>query len=418
MVATKNNTADALWVVAQVGSRILSYKIDNSGFNSVPIVSTFTNSQIYNSGYQYSSGFEGIEGAEFRFTVDNTKLVGVQYSILRGPNDPDNNHIITDNIFYKVNFNAQTGVFSNYALLFKEKAITSFEIANNSSNVYFIRAYKQTNVPFSKGEVVVRDVDNLSNPSRILNLSESTIASSSFSYLQRDKYGNILISSSMAVNDRNKYVHKINDQNSYSNSSVQLNSIYLNNNTYPTNYALPQLVPSFEEPCFNDITITTAVNTGIDKKQAAYTIIASNVINTNAEAIYHAGVSVKLSDGFNAKAGSKFRAFIEGCSGEIFFRVTNVDDKEQERFENKAKENIFKLFPNPNKGIFEISASETINEKLQIQIYSIYGELMQSKIIEAESITKEFNVSSVPAGIYFVKIIGKNFNEEIKFVKE
>lgn len=414
LVATKNNTGDALWVVAQSGNKILSFKIDNSGLNQIPIVSTFTNAQIYNLGVQYSNSFDGIEGAEFRLTNDNTKLVGLQYSILRGNNDADNDPAYSDNIFYKLNFNAQTGVFSNYLLLFQEQAITSFEIANSSSNLYFIRAYKSAGVPYSKGEVVVRDINNLSNPSRILNLSGSAVASSSFSYLQRDKNGEILISSLFSTSNRNLYIHKIENQNSYTASTVLLNFLSLNN----TINVMPQLIPSFEEPCFDDVLVTSTVFFGTDKKQAVNRLTASNIINSNTGAIYHAGTSVKLSNGFHAKAGSKFRAYIEGCSGEYAARVANVEDKEQEISENKAKENIFKLFPNPNKGIFEISAKEAINEKLQIQIYSIYGELMQSKIIDATSITKDFDISNAPAGIYFVKITGTNFNEEIKFVKE
>lgn len=415
LTLVKNASNDGYFLIgiqanSATSSTFLAYKITSTGLNLTPIESIVSNNTTFEESPHDASEFFSKPYGIIKFSPDNNKL-GVLVMINHFHLGPQTYNYSSR--FFTLNFNNSTGTFSGFSLINDElyspvKATSDFEFSADSQKVYFIR-----------DKIYVKNLSNLLTPPR--DLADYTNSSSiplGFENIQRDKYGSIWVSSSKSENDRNKYLHKIIDQNSFSNSSVQLNSIYLNNNTYPASFALPQLIPSFEEPCFDDVLVTSTVYFGTDKKQAVNRLTASNIINSNAGAIYHAGTSIKLSNGFHAKAGSKFRAYIEGCSGEYAARVANVEDKEQEISENKAKENIFKLFPNPNKGIFEISAKEAINEKLQIQIYSIYGELMQSKIIEAESITKEFNVSSVPAGIYFVKIMGTNFNEEIKFVKE
>ena len=67
--------------------------------------------------------------------------------------------------------------------------------------------------------------------------------------------------------------------------------------------------------CPNSQTATSNVNSGgIDLRQAAISITAQNTISTNATASYHAGNYLELTDGFQATAGSSFKAYIEGCN--------------------------------------------------------------------------------------------------------
>jgi hypothetical protein len=70
------------------------------------------------------------------------------------------------------------------------------------------------------------------------------------------------------------------------------------------------------------------------------------------------------------------------------------------------------IFPNPSKGIFQISMEE---EKIElIKVYSLLGELKS----EFQN-SNDIDISDFPKGVYFLEIITKN-NERLinKILKE
>ncbi len=72
----------------------------------------------------------------------------------------------------------------------------------------------------------------------------------------------------------------------------------------------------------------------------------------------------------------------------------NVHNKEISTVEN------FNIFPNPNSGTFTIELSE--NSKITIDIFSITGKLLKSKVINQQSTT--VNINDKKPGIYILQI--------------
>ncbi|WP_313805358.1 T9SS type A sorting domain-containing protein [Flavobacterium sp.] len=410
ITVTKNSNSDANWLIVQSKNKMLSYKIDAYGFNQTPIESTFSASQIYNYGFfdNYTGTIAQIEGSNFRVAPNNNFLIGLAYSKISGVNDPDSDPATFRNNFYKLDFNAATGQFSNFQLLTGYGGmIYEFEISNNSGNLFFARM-KHPYLSTTDGEIIVKDLTNDNTPIRILNEFGTSTPSSKFNYLQKDRQGNLLLSSFFTDNNRNKYLHKIDNQDSFSNSSVNVNFLSLNGNSVSV---FPQLIPVLQT-CFATLSIAQNVTSGIDKKQASNTITASNVINSGVGAIYHAGNSVTLTSGFQAVSGSTFRAYIEGCTNSFVGRNTNFDFKSEGDLISES--NDVKLYPNPNNGVFTLDLGTIKN--LDINVYDTLGKLIYHSS-NNESIIN-INLNHLPSGLYIAQLNGEGIDKSIKFIKK
>lgn len=370
------------------------YKLDENGFSHNPVELYELNSDNYIDKSKGSIKFNGM-GDKIGITLNKTQgNIKAKFKLL--------------------DFNLETGELSNLYTIEtstnSSDSIESFEFSSDSQKIYYIKGT----------EVYVRDLNNLSLPAK--KLSDSNDPSSfpnNFQHLQRDKYGNIWIASSLTNNNRNKYLHKIESQNSYDNSSISLNYIYLQGNLFPTNrMSLPQVIP-YQIPCIENIYMTNTVNYGTQDYQSAYySIIASNIISNGAVADYKAGNVVVLSDGFNAKSGSNFRAYIEECTNNFSNRIKNINYKESN---NSVNNDIIKvkLYPNPNNGVFELffeNSTYKYDEDVQIEIYNINSKLVEKhsqKISDDKLIIDKQNLQS---GIYFMRITSKSMSEVVRFI--
>lgn len=158
-----------------------------------------------------------------------------------------------------------------------------------------------------------------------------------------------------------------------------------------------------ETPCPLTLTLTSAINDVSapqqDNRQVHETIFASNVINVNAGAIYHAGDFVELNPGFEAVNGSRFSAYIEGCSDTFIYRAANVDDD----IKNDSKlsaENI-KLYPNPTNNYITVDYTVGFN---QVRITSIDGKTVFNQKSDISN-SKQIDVSNLKNGIYTLSIV-------------
>jgi hypothetical protein len=73
-------------------------------------------------------------------------------------------------------------------------------------------------------------------------------------------------------------------------------------------------------------------------------------------------------------------------------------------------ETDFKIFPNPNAGVFNISINSAINETVKIDILNLIGEKIltrEQSLISGENKT-DVNLADAEKGIYFVKLQTKN----------
>lgn len=401
ITVAKNAASDAYWVIVQSKNKVLSYKIDASGLNTVPVESTFTEAQIYDHGYNSADiglDLHGKTNAMFKISPDNTKLGGLKYC--HNAQDPG---LDFASDFYTLNFNSTTGQFTNFVSVHAQSiyyVMNNFEFSNDSGKVYFAK-FGQASTPYPKGEIVVKDLSNLSSPERLLyDFNNTSVFPANFNFLQRDRYGNLLISSTSATASRNLYIHKVENQNSYSTSSVKINSITLNGNTISR---LPQLIPSITT-CATNLVVTANVTSGTDTKQASTLITASNTVSGPAVAVYHAGTAVQLSNGFTVRAGARFRGYIEGCSGNYLGRMADdsvAEDDSSQDIKIDVKGGM-KIYPNPSNSMITAQLDGSKIKNLTISRTTDSRVVLTRNAENRDSI--EVDVSSFEKGIYIVSI--------------
>ncbi|KXK46777.1 MAG: T9SS type A sorting domain-containing protein [Bacteroidetes bacterium] len=83
---------------------------------------------------------------------------------------------------------------------------------------------------------------------------------------------------------------------------------------------------------------------------------------------------------------------------------------------NPPQGNI-KIFPNPNNGVFTLQFN-VMSISGTLEIYDVMGRLVYKDYVAAWSQFKKVDVSNMPKGIYFCKIIRKEKSENVKVVKE
>jgi hypothetical protein len=99
---------------------------------------------------------------------------------------------------------------------------------------------------------------------------------------------------------------------------------------------------------------------------------------------------------------------IEGCSSDtsnlIYYQSTFIDEL--------VSQGSFRIYPNPSDGIVNIDFIADGSETLDIYIYNAFGQPMSDMItqnIKRDSFnTISFDLSALPGGVYYFKIIESN----------
>jgi len=166
--------------------------------------------------------------------------------------------------------------------------------------------------------------------------------------------------------------------------------------------------------CPNDLTITTTYNSGdnIDV-EAANTITASNIINSGATIDYNAGYEIKLVDGFHAKYGAHFRAFIDGCINALLVNKNSDNIARFDHIPTMLKTNVstpipnevtLRNYPNPFKGTTTIEYTLPQAGKVSMRISDLSGQVMayplSDKLHEVGVHVLQFDATALPVGIY------------------
>lgn len=73
------------------------------------------------------------------------------------------------------------------------------------------------------------------------------------------------------------------------------------------------------------------------------------------------------------------------------------------------------LYPVPNNGVFTINLGDIPKFDIEVNIYDVTGRLIY-KTVKNENIIK-ISLPNISSGIYFVKLLGDNYNETVKFIK-
>ncbi|MFK8038987.1 MAG: 3-coathanger stack domain-containing protein [Crocinitomicaceae bacterium] len=169
--------------------------------------------------------------------------------------------------------------------------------------------------------------------------------------------------------------------------------------------------------CIYDLSITAPVLlNGVDHQEAANAITATNMVNAGAEAVYHGGTEVILSDGFTAEAGCESRAYIDACNGSFIksapYNPNNPIVKPERKkpvsyFESKEEHIELGISPNPTKGIFRVLLTDGSSiDNLDLKIYSMSGGLVYRNQFDGNGNGQfEVDISKFRTGIYYIEIM-------------
>jgi len=377
---SKNASNTGYWVIIQSKNKIYTYKVDPSGLDPIPLVSTFSNIPNVSQMFRVVPDFTDLTKSKLFGITNGGKL-------------------------YTLDFNKSTGKFSNYqTILTENKGITNFEVSPDFKKLY----YTVNNSQFANqsdplvGQIFVKDLSSLSTPPRLLyEFNNPSQASKLFWFIQKDKYDNILVGSWYGSQSRNKYLHKIDNPNSFSNSSIKLNYIYMNGEA---TYSLPQLCSRVKLNCYDNLVLSNIETHSnyIYKSENTITTNGNYVINNGSNIEFWAGDAIYLEPNTDIKVGSIFQTLLVPCSGPIPMSTNSFNIENYSNGSEILNEDLV-IYPNPSTDI----ATFKLNNGLikTITIYSMDGRLVLQKDIKQNLL--ELNTSSYKQGIYMVVVLNE-----------
>lgn len=133
-------------------------------------------------------------------------------------------------------------------------------------------------------------------------------------------------------------------------------------------------------------------------------IACSYTIEPNGTCEMSAGNGIKLKEGFKAKAGSNFKAFINP-SCDVGGERSNEIIEQPNKSSLSVSKVLYSLYPNPNTGIMnlEIDPDASLNV-VKVEIFNSFG----SKIWEAENFeinTQSIDITDHSKGMYYLRVI-------------
>ncbi len=150
-------------------------------------------------------------------------------------------------------------------------------------------------------------------------------------------------------------------------------------------------------------------------------IIGNSVIEGNSTVVFEAG-TILLKPGFHVKPGSNFTAISKTCENLIPIspsaksRVDTFVNKE-----NPMKDLDLLVYPNPFSKIAMIEYNLQESRKVNLLFLSNKGEVvkfLEKGMIKAAGFNQvTLNLTEVPSGLYFLKLMGKDFQIIKKVVK-
>ena len=109
-----------------------------------------------------------------------------------------------------------------------------------------------------------------------------------------------------------------------------------------------------------------------------------------------------MTNGFNVTGGAKFRAYIEGCTGNYIGKMSNDIDEESQNISSSDLKKSIKIYPNPSNSMIIISSEDIKMKQISISSLNDNRVVIMQKIDNLESI--EVDVAQFDKGIYIVSI--------------
>ncbi|WP_299523105.1 3-coathanger stack domain-containing protein [Winogradskyella sp.] len=377
IVVAKHSDGESYWLILNPFDVFFVLKIDSNGISSNPI--------IYDEGNPSLDYNLNIRGASGMSISPNNDKISYYCNRANGGNQ--------SNLFTILNFNNSSGQLSPsfFTVDNPNFAMPGYasEFSGNGNYLYLL-----VGGGFSY-EIFQFDLQNTNiNPVSIglsLPLPLSDNPETDLPTMVRGIDGKIY------VPNNNNFLGVINNPNLFgTNSNYVNNQIDLGTNVIAKK--LPQQVQNqINNNCPDNLTITQTVSNGTnDIQEASNWIVALNVIENAANAEYDAGNFVKLQRGFHARAGSTFRAYIDGCLNTQPVAKNSIFNND------KISDNQIVIFPNPAKDKVRLSHNQMNIQSFEL--YDIHGRTVINNN-NLNSSKHTIDVSSFEKGFYIIRIV-------------
>jgi hypothetical protein len=174
------------------------------------------------------------------------------------------------------------------------------------------------------------------------------------------------------------------------------------------------------EPVQTDLVLQNLTMAGNAFYMAAHDITVAGdpsffTVPSGTRAELLAGNSVKLLPGTTVAAGGYLHGLI--YTDTYCVAPTAPKTVAGSTLPGTVEETWFSLFPNPTSGNFTLVQKGTMTyDQVTVEVYSMQGARVLTDRMTGEK-QHEFGTASLPAGVYFVKIVASGYAETIKLVK-
>jgi hypothetical protein len=164
------------------------------------------------------------------------------------------------------------------------------------------------------------------------------------------------------------------------------------------------------------------------KNVTSATAIGLYIVDASSDATFRAGKQIFLRDGFSAKNGSKFKAYINpfftcaqfpnGRTAQPFAALDTLKDLSNETSVNITDANI--IYPNPTRDFVILTVN--VNDDIQISVQDLTGKSIQCDVttVSTNSNVKKLKVdlSPYPSGSYIIRSSNKLRQNTFLVLKE
>jgi len=300
------------------------------------------------------------------------------------------------------------------ALLNNGHLIAAFEKTVSSDQDIYIRRFVCTD---ANGAIVVacgytEAVEDIAPPSTFDDYSNCGV-----SYTDSDRIYKFepTETSDIAISFQNGSIANLILLSDYSENACLAsgNPITVNNLAPGTYFIVIERAPDFiggtltltcsssNPVCEDDDLIITETIADQQSRHASQKIIATNTITASGDAIYTAGDSVVLKEGFSAMGS--FHAYIANCD----FPPSNTTVEFRETDRKEAAHADLKLFPNPTNATTTVRFYLPESTNTNLQIIDINGKSVYTKNLSKQQSgwhDHTLDVSKWSSGIYFIKL--------------
>ena len=361
------NAGTHYWVLIPHLDKLLAYKVDYNGVNTVPVISNIN--YVYNIVTQ------------IKVSPNNNILAITEHSASRVS-------------LYNFDINTGKVIGNNPFTIINSlpNKIYSSEFTLSGNNLWVsIYGFNRRLYGFN--------LNDLSQSPTVLEFNE--FSSGALGTIQRAKDGNIYVSI-----DQYNYLGKIVNSEFLNSSVFNPNEIYLNGKL--SRLGLPQLVyPLMTSPCLQEIILNSPEIYNDYNYQASNEIIIKDSYKTssNNNIFYYSGNSISIKNDTHFGNGSTLLAKIASCetflnrpsteNGSNIIKLIYIDGEE-----NENPQDAFTMYPNPATDVVMFS------KNIDVEIYTLNG-----KKIISERNTNRVDVSHLEAGVYLVKSANGNIQK-------